>query len=413
MKPSHPHSGTIYVVGDLPQILRAVTSSLERRGYGVRAIPELEQAQAIIEQQRPDLVIIDTGAAAKAAAQAYRLCRRLKGDGETPINTIPVILLVSAEPDAGWAGFEAGADDFLVKPLRQDELLSRVTVVLRARAQRDNLWRQNQMLTAKLAERNTELERALYQARELTIIKDAIVRNVSHELRTPLLQIKSAVSMLAEDARSAKPFDKKLVQYATQATTRLESVVQNITQLAASINVKIERFQVTDAIQTAMRHLERQWESSENAARIRIQAEDLPLVKGDRTAVGRVLQLLLDNALKFSLGGTPVELIAQRAQNGVWIAVRDYGIGIAEDQVGQVFQAFYQVDSSPTRRVGGAGVGLSLVKLVLDAMGIAIEVQSQLGVGSTFSFLLPIAEPEEVPTHLHVPQEQIVQSAKS
>jgi signal transduction histidine kinase len=213
--------------------------------------------------------------------------------------------------------------------------------------------------------------------------------------------------------RSAKPIDNKLVQYATQATTRLESVVQNITQLAASINIKIERFQITDAIQTAMRHLERQWESSENVARIRIQAEDLPLVMGDRAAVGRVLQLLLDNALKFSSGGTPVELIAQQAENGVWIAVRDYGIGIADEQVGQVFQAFYQVDSSPTRRVGGAGVGLTLVKLVLDAMEIAIDVQSQLGVGSTFSFLLPIAEPDDLSTQLVAPPEEVIQSAKS
>jgi signal transduction histidine kinase len=119
---------------------------------------------------------------------------------------------------------------------------------------------------------------------------------------------------------------------------------------------------------------------------------DLPPIMADKQGLSTVLQQLLDNALKFSeKNGKDVEVIGKREGDKAYIAVRDYGIGIPEDKLKNIFDLFYQVDSSSTRPYGGLGVGLALVKLILEHHGTKIEVISQLDEGSTFYFYLPIA----------------------
>jgi signal transduction histidine kinase len=271
-------------------------------------------------------------------------------------------------------------------------------VLLRLKRRYQELWDQNAKLTDELAQRNFELERTLRESKEVVILKDSIVRNVSHELRTPLLQVKSAVAMLAEDARAASPTGVSvLADHATAATAKLESIVQNISQLAASLNVKLEPFRLSDAVNLATRQLSRQWASSGNVERIHIPDNDVPPILGDRGGVAQVLRQLLDNAIKFSPNGGPVKIKADQTDTTVRISVCDQGIGIPEDQVERIFQAFYQVDSSSTRPFGGTGVGLAIVKLLLDGMGSNIHVESKPGEGSTFSFTLPLAGPDAVP----------------
>jgi signal transduction histidine kinase len=100
---------------------------------------------------------------------------------------------------------------------------------------------------------------------------------------------------------------------------------------------------------------------------------------------------LIDNGLKFSPNGGAVIVTATCLENGVEIAVKDQGIGVDEDQIERIFQEFYQVEQGTTRRFGGAGTGLAIVKLILDRMGVAIKVESRREAGSRFSFVLPFA----------------------
>ena len=110
----------------------------------------------------------------------------------------------------------------------------------------------------------------------------------------------------------------------------------------------------------------------------------------DKQRLTIAIQLLLDNALKFSREKVTVEL----ADNGqaVSIRIRDHGIGISEDQMTHIFEAFYQIDGSSTRRFGGMGIGLAIVRLILDQHCTTIRVESKLGKGSTFAFDLPAPE---------------------
>ncbi len=247
------------------------------------------------------------------------------------------------------------------------------------RSHLENLEAANRDLRRKQAARSRSID-------EVEVLKNTIVRNVTHELSTPLLQVKSAVALIGEDMQN-----NNLVEYATRATGRLEAVVKSITQLATSLDdIHISPLIVRECVDSALRDLRRTWEYKNQIKRISVTIEpNLPLALADRQGITTVLQQLIDNALKFSEG--PVEVTAIRQADTVLISVRDVGIGIAPDQRTAIFESFYQVDASNRRNYGGMGVGLAVVRLILDRHNVEIHLQTELGKGSTFSFALPIA----------------------
>src|SRR5579859_1801402 len=381
---------TIMVVNCQPEPANSIQPWLGR--YSIHLEKDCGQAIAALAVMLPDLIMVDVSLPDKRELDVCKAVRE-----NSALGFIPVIAMVGPESGLIDAALDAGADDVLVRPIQEGETLARIGVLLRMKRRIEGTRKENQRLTQELEKRDQEIKRAQRASQEASVLKDSIVRNVSHELRTPLLQVKSSVAMLADDARAAAPNGVSvLADMAIASTARLESVVQNITQLAASLNVKTEPFKLTDAINFAIRQMGRQWASSGGVDRIKVPAHELPLVMGDRGGISQVLQQLLDNAIKFSPAGGPVEIMAERRENAISVSVRDSGIGIPEDQREQIFQAFYQVDSSPTRSFGGTGVGLAIVKLLIDTMGLTIQVQSKPGAGSTFSFNLPIAELDDI-----------------
>jgi signal transduction histidine kinase len=228
-----------------------------------------------------------------------------------------------------------------------------------------------------------------HSEKEISLLKNAIVRNVSHELKTPLLQVKAAVGLIAEDAK-----EDPLTHMAVTATARLETVIKNITLLADSLNGSFGPFIISESIEQSKRNLRRSWEHKNDIDRIKITIDKgVPPVLADKHGISTVMQQLMDNALKFSKGsGNNIHVVVEQVPTGVCIKVEDFGIGIAADKLKQIFETFYQIDNSSTRRYGGTGVGLSIVRLILEKHDIEIHVESQLERGSTFSFVLPIAE---------------------
>jgi signal transduction histidine kinase len=379
--------GTVLVIDTEPLEVELLSHYLKDR-YQVQAATTGEQARAALQVAVPDLVLLATSLPDADSQAVFKAIKTRAAD-----KFLPVILIIERDSHLSEAELNA-ADDVLFKPLNPPEVSRRIGALMRIKHQFEVLAEKNRALTTAVAKHEAELVAATRTSREASVLKDSIVQNVSHELKTPLLQVKSATSMLAEDARAASPTGTSvLADHATAAVARLESVVQNITNLAASTNVKFEPFNLNDAVNVAIRQLGRQWSSSAAVERIKPKVENVPLLMGDRGAVAQVLQQLIDNAVKFSPNGGPVEITAENTPNGMRVAVRDYGIGIADDQRERIFQAFYQVDSGSTRRFPGTGVGLSIVKLILDKMGTSVEVESKPNVGSTFSFVLAIAEP--------------------
>ena len=321
--------------------------------------------------ERVDLVILDARDDWEAS---YALCADIKARVE--LGFVPVAVL---DDDAEW--LDNAADDepdaVLMTPVEAREVDQTVRFLLRQKRQFARL------LPGVSANR----------AREIEMLRADIIRNVSHELSTPLLQVKTVIAMLldpAYDTSRATVLDTM----AREAAARLGEVVDNIQQLAQAHAISLAPFIVEDALSGGIKHLQRSWTWQEHVGRIEVHSSaQHAIVLGDRTATARLLQLLLENALKFSPPEASVRLIATPVEGErVWFAVEDSGIGIPQDERERIFEAFYQVDRSPRRRYEGAGTGLALAMLLADGMDTAIEVDSAPGEGSTFSFMLPLVE---------------------
>lgn len=237
-----------------------------------------------------------------------------------------------------------------------------------------------------------ELQRVNRSTKEVSLLKQAIVHSVSHELRTPMLQVKSAASLLKEDEGT----NPTIIDLAMGAITRLEGGIRNVTLLNELMNesLDVEAFEpvlMMQILEAALRNLGRSWEHKEAVSRVKISVTpNTASVLCDRQRMIIAVQLLLDNALKFSEKTVTIKAAAIKDQ--MVISVQDYGIGIPEAQLDQIFEAFYQVDGSSTRRYGGMGIGLAIVRLIMEQHHTAINIRSTQGQGSTFTFTLSVSD---------------------
>ncbi len=373
-------------------IAEALTAGPAARWFRVETMRRADTLIDRLHTAQPDLLLLGL---VVPGADSLVLCRQLKTDPAT--SDVPVIMTnISADPSEVIASFNAGADDFLIDPPYPGEVVARVRLMLRMKRQYESLLRDNLELAERLLVKNRELEAALTEVSNARLMSDHIVSNLAHELKTPLLQVKSAVGMLRTDWREGGPtLVDKLIGHAVAATARLEGVIANLGQLASVMQPsKVEPFRLQDAVYTAVRQLGREWQlAATNAvSRVVVYLDGIPPVQSDRSGVTQVLQQLIDNALKFSPEGGPIEICAWEGDGGLWVAVQDNGIGIAENEYDNIFRAFYQVNSSTTRPFGGAGIGLTIVKMILDKLKVPFELDSVPGHGSTFRFWLPLAE---------------------
>jgi len=224
------------------------------------------------------------------------------------------------------------------------------------------------------------------QSHELELLKATIIRSVAHELRTPMLHVKSAVALLTE-TEDAEKFNE-LMLYATTSTARLEGVISNLILLSEAFTAEeFEEVSLPEALELALRNLRRTWAHRESSGRVQaLHPLQIPLVQGNRRAISIVLQVLLDNALKFSDDVVDVEFTP--GSTHLQICVRDRGIGIEPEHRERIFESFYQADGSSTRKYGGMGVGLAIARQIVEAHGGRIIVHSVPGSGSEFMFSL-------------------------
>lgn len=382
--PRPPEQFTVLIVDDDPDIVEVLAFFLELDGYQILKAYDGDEALQVVSERKPDLVLLDVH---MPGVDGYAVCRHIKADLATAF--IPVVIVTRmGGANNKMISVEAGADDYLNKPVNDVELRARVRSLLRMKGLHDTLEGQKDRLEEMVQDRTAQLEQALKKLRDLDRLKSEIINNVSHELRTPLTQVKNAVDLIegctSPDEMSA------LVSVAKNASVRLERLVKNITELGAGLNMQFEPVSIADSIYQAIVAMR----AGHTLNGVQIEAvldDDLPPVLADRNGLVRALQHLLDNAVKFSPDGGKIEVIARNNSDSVWVAVRDHGIGISESEIDNIFEQFYQVDGSATRAYGGVGIGLSIVKLIIEGHGSEIEVASTKGKGSTFSFSLPAA----------------------
>ena len=256
-----------------------------------------------------------------------------------------------------------------------------------------------------LEESNKKLAAVNEELKELDRMKSDLLANVSHELRTPLTAIKGYTDYILE---------RKLGGITEKQEKGLVVVQRNLERLSKSINALLDfsRMDVgrivlnlqpfplaplVDQIHTTVRS-----ELDKKALGLDVHIDPaLPSVIADREKLSAVLENLIINAIKFTPDGGRITVKAARASTAgkpeAEITVTDTGIGIPSDQLARIFNRFHQVDSSSTRRFGGVGLGLSIVKSIVEAHDSAIEVESHEGQGTIFRFRLPVLERTEAP----------------
>ena len=248
---------------------------------------------------------------------------------------------------------------------------------------------------AALALANAELYET---ARELDRMKSEFVAVVSHEVRTPLTAIQGSLELVL-DERYFQMADK-MRELLTICQTNVEKLRTLINEILDFSKLEANRLSLNflplDIVEVA-REVVTSMESIAEPKSIRLHldaAPDLPIIQADRMRVGQVITNLIGNALKFTPDGGKVDVTLDgHADGGILCVVADTGPGIASHDTGKLFQKFQQLDSSMTRKQGGTGLGLVISKGLVEGHGGRIWVESEVGVGSRFCFLLPERPP--------------------
>jgi cell cycle sensor histidine kinase DivJ len=225
--------------------------------------------------------------------------------------------------------------------------------------------------------------------------KSAFIATISHELRTPLNAIIGFSEMLHRDLqnKSREPRQAEYCHIIKDSGEHLMGLVKDLLDVskieAGKLSICTEPFRVGDVVKCSVDTLV----PAMSAKAIEIDvtvAEDVGEIVADRRACKQMLMNLLSNACKFTKEGGRIDLSVALDQDEVVLAVRDTGIGITADHVARLGEPFYQVDSSYTRALEGAGLGLTIVRGLVELHGGRLEIESELGKGSCFTIVLPL-----------------------
>jgi signal transduction histidine kinase len=237
------------------------------------------------------------------------------------------------------------------------------------------------------------LARALEQQQELDRLRSEFVRNVSHELRTPLALIRGYTELLETGILGELQSEQQASVVVIARRARAMAKMMDDFAAIVDVETKLQRRPVDLAALVHEMLTDLQVQTTVEQATLTLTVEiapDLSPMSGDAIQLERVVDNLLDNALKFTPAGGHIAVRLWQEGENLVLEVSDTGIGIPDDQLERVFERFYQIDGSTTRRYGGTGLGLALVKEIVEAHEGHVTVQSTMGKGSTFTVTLPI-----------------------
>lgn len=231
--------------------------------------------------------------------------------------------------------------------------------------------------------------------RRLEKVRTDFVANVSHELKTPVTSIKGFVETLLDGAMNDPEDAKRFLRIIDRQSNRLHAIIDDLLILS-----KLEQ-QQSDEISFQSTKINKVLSDAVQLCEIKRKQKDIEVeVNCDNSLraningplIEQAMVNLLDNAIKYSDEGSDIQLSAQRLNGHIVIKVRDHGQGIESNLLPRLFERFYRVDKARSRNMGGTGLGLSIVKHIVQVHKGSVNVESELGKGSTFTLELPVAE---------------------
>ncbi len=389
---------SVLIVDDNPAKLSGLVAALA--GMEVELFTATSGKEALRKLLRQDfaVVLLDVNMPIMDGFETAKMIRSRPRSEHLPIIFITAEALAD---DSRLKGYELGAVDYILSPVLPQILRAKVGTFADLYRLRAQSYRYGEELLA----RNEEIARQNLMLEQASRMKSEFLANMSHELRTPLNAI-IGFSELLKDGVTGKLTKAQQEQSALIFTSgqHLLSLINDILDLskveAGKLDLEPTEFSLPSLLGNSLTMLR------EKALKHRIQLTleiepGLETVSADERKLKQVLYNLLSNAVKFTNDGGRVGVTARRARREVEvveIAVEDSGIGIAAADMGKLFNPFTQIDASLARHYEGTGLGLMIVKRLVELHGGGIEVTSEIGKGSRFSFWLPLSDGESSPT---------------
>ncbi len=377
--PSEARKASILIVDDDDIVRDIMRAELEADGFHVAEAGDGVEACNSCWSRLPDLVIADV---VMPRMDGFTLCRELRAN---PVSQFVPILQATGLDDVVSIekAYEAGATDFIGKPLKWTILKHRVRYMLRSARAFDELRRNQETLIA-----------AKDAAEAASRAKSEFLANMSHELRTPLNAIIGFSTIMRNGTFGQ--LSEKYAEYAgmvCDSGTHLLAIINDILDLAKAESYKLELREEDIDIARVIALSSTIVREMADKAGVNYDvtiAEVLPHVRADSAKLRQILINLLGNAVKFTPSGGKVSLsAAATADGGLQFRIADTGIGIPQDKIAVAMSPFGQVDSGLSRRYDGTGLGLPLTKRLVELHGGTFELTSESGKGTIVTVRLP------------------------
>lgn len=367
-----PTNGKVLIVDDDSYVCATMEALLKNEGHQLIFASSGAEGQAKALSERPDVILLDV---MMPEMDGYEVCRRLKADPSTA--AIPVLLVTAlTERKERLKGIEAGANDYLTKPIDVQDLRLRV---------------RNAIYTRKLYD---QLQQSFEQLKELEALRDNLTHMIVHDMRSSLGSVLGFAQLLKASAKNK--LDEREANFLNKVERNTNLLLDMVISLldvsrleAGQMPLRMNPCNVYDLARAAIQPLE----ALLGSRQIEVEPLDVPAtVVCDIDLCRRVVANLVSNAIKYTNDDGKIQVRFERLPQAVKVMVVDNGPGIPREQHKKIFEKFSQARTE--QRSLGVGLGLAFCKLAVEAHGGSIGVQSDVGKGSTFWFLLPEKPPE-------------------
>ena len=264
----------------------------------------------------------------------------------------------------------------------------------------DALKSSNDNLEQRVKDRTAELQKTLDKLTELNQLKYNFVSNVSHELRTPLAHMIGYLDLISSESLGPLTAPQiEAVNVLDKAYHRLQDLIDSLLLFSLASQGELYLKPMSLSLRKMIRTIVSKSQNKASDHEIILELdlpENLPKIVADNEKLSWVITQLLDNGIKFNQPGGKVLIKAWPVNHSVKVVVADTGIGIHEEDLREIFEAFHQLDSSASRKYGGTGIGLALAQRIINAHGSSIEVSSKISKGTEFNFSLPVSNIKEL-----------------
>ena len=382
-QPVRADAPLILIADDVPANVELLIDQLHTLGYRTISAQDGPSALAACFEHRPELAILDVSMPAgdlgvDDRSTGFEVCRRIKRDARSA--RIPVIFVTALNDTTDRVkAIEAGGDDFLTKPHNRMVLGARVRSLLKLKAATD------------------ALEDSYRKLRELEKVRDDLMKMIVHDLKTPLTSIIATLEMLADgDLGSVSTSQQGALRDTENKAQELLHLIEDLLEVArieeTSISLDLEPLVPSSLVTDIMSDWSLRLQQEHAVTKIEVAA-DVPAFLADKSLLKRVFGNLIQNSLVHSSSAVELRVLARTDPRGVLFTVADNGPGIPPQYHEVIFHKFERVKTPNVPRVRSSGLGLAFCRLVVEAHGGRIWVQSTEGAGSAFHILLPLRPP--------------------